>query len=1247
MTRNIIWICLFCLLPEQVSSITIGNKLVSLSFDEATGRLTSFKDEVSGRELLAQTASPLWQIWLKDGSRYQPAEPIRVETLPSPNALDISWCMEDGLRVAAKIRLDENSPLVRWRLQINNVPAQANEIQFPIISGMAKTEGDGDEELAVSTWLGSLIHAPRSQVNPSRPRVSYSWQSPGSLSMQMMALYGCQGDGLYFASNDTLSYAKSYEIGFDSLTTDWRMTHYPPQNGASDYAMPYEALVGPFRGDWLSAAAIYRQWARAQRWCRESRLLGGQTPRWVLDTDLWIWNRGRSENVLGEAADLKRRTGKRVNVFWHWWHGCSYDEGFPEYLPPREGQASFVRAVGQAHRKGIHCLTYMNSFQWGNSTESWERLGAERYAARDIGGGMYSHAFNVFTGRELTPMCMATGFWRNHYASLADSVVNRYGVDGVYMDQACMNLRCYAEGHGHAPGGGNYWMSSFRKLTEQIRHRAPATLAGEGSGEDWIPALDLFLTLEASRERYLGITDIETIPLYQAVYHDCAITFGSYSSLVYPPYDDLWPDEFRPQNRETSLPDEFNMQFRMEQARAFVWGMQPTLANYHGFLWDEKPREMEFLMRLVAVRHRALKYLLHGVYTRVPPLEVPRSDISLSRISIYAGRTGSTVTSATKSEPTIYSGAWRAADGSVALALANISDEEWTCHLRFPAAEYDIPQPCRIYVIGPDGRRRGAECSGGMVEADLSLAPRDVQVVEFVPSHRGKHDAHKSANKNAQSETTLRLTNRQQQTIDGFGASDAWSMWKIGTWEDSLQAQVADWLFSSENFEDGSPQGIGLSIWRFNAGAGSATQGDAAQINPDTRTEHFAQQTGQRRFLRLARERGVPTFLAFYNSPPIHLTQNGLATNTGRGGTLNLRPDAYDDFAAYIADMLQAAEREDGIHFDYVCPVNEPDGHWNWQGPKQEGSPATNREIAHIAREMDKEFTRRGITTKILVNESSDLRCMLSTHMTNWQRGNEIQCFWNPDSADTYVGNLSHIAPLLAGHSYWTNTPVLAPGHPDYEHTGLYGYRRQLKEAFDRVGADFWMTELCIMSNDDEIHGGGGFDFSMEVALYVARIIHYDLTVANARSWQWWRAAGGDYKDGLIRFYSAGEHPSSQHGMRKGAIRQNRVRDSKLLWTLGNYSRFVRPGAVRLEMKGEMKPDGVMCSAYRNIDGSTAIVAINYSKEAHILHIKGTRKKTARAYRTSDIEGENLKHIGSASLRNLELPARSVTTLLY
>jgi len=195
------------------------------------------------------------------------------------------------------------------------------------------------------------------------------------------------------------------------------------------------------------------------------------------------------------------------------------------------------------------------------------------------------------------------------------------------------------------------------------------------------------------------------------------------------------------------------------------------------------------------------------------------------------------------------------------------------------------------------------------------------------------------------------------------------------------------------------------------------------------------------------------------------------------------------------------------------------------------------------------------------------------------------------------------------------------------------------------VGKEFWMTELCIMGNDEEIRGGGGFDFSMEVALYVARVMHYDLTVANARSWQWWRAAGGNYKDGLLRMYVKGER-SGGRGRNRAVVQENMVRDSKLLWTIGNFSRFVRPGAVRLEMEGEMAHDGLMLSAYRNTDGTTAIVAINYSKQDMTVALDKKGSKKATAYRTSDVEGEDLKNVGEVNLKKASLPARSVTTFV-
>jgi O-glycosyl hydrolase len=483
-------------------------------------------------------------------------------------------------------------------------------------------------------------------------------------------------------------------------------------------------------------------------------------------------------------------------------------------------------------------------------------------------------------------------------------------------------------------------------------------------------------------------------------------------------------------------------------------------------------------------------------------------------------------------------------------------------------------------------------------------------------------------------ETFVVETAKARQTIRHFGASDAWSMQNIGLWpEVEEQERIADWLFSLETDHQGQPRGIGLSLWRFNLGAGSSEQGDSSYINKGTRTEcllqadgtwDWSRQEGQRRFLKMARERGVPHMLAFLNSPPVQFTLNGLATNTGRDGTLNLKADCYDNFALFMAKAVKGLEEHDGIHFDYLCPVNEPDGHWNWQGPKQEGSPATNREIARLARATSQALQQEGVSTELLVNESSDLRCLLGIYKTSWERGNTIRTLFSRDSTDTYLGETPQVPRLILGHSYWTNTPVRY----------MKRIRQELRDACQQYGIKFWQSEICIMSNDEEIGGGGGYDFTMKTGLYVARVIHHDLCYADAESWSWWRACGGNYKDGLIRVFD----------------RQHRSRDSRLLWCMGNYSRFIRPGAVRHEVTGSKREDpyGVMVSAYKNLDGTWAVVAINYSQDDQPFSLSlsdSATKTTWYPYRTSDADGETLRPL-PATDGTTTLAGRSITTFI-
>lgn len=56
------------------------------------------------------------------------------------------------------------------------------------------------------------------------------------------------------------------------------------------------------------------------------------------------------------------------------------------------------------------------------------------------------------------------------------------------------------------------------------------------------------------------------------------------------------------------------------------------------------------------------------------------------------------------------------------------------------------------------------------------------------------------------------------------------------------------------------------------------------------------------------------------------------------------------------------------------------------------------------------------------------------------------------------------------------------------------------------------------------------------------------------------------------------------------------VDPSKRLWAMANWSRFVRPGAVRVGASGS----GVRTSAFRNVDGAVAVQVINSGSERSV-----------------------------------------------
>ena len=94
----------------------------------------------------------------------------------------------------------------------------------------------------------------------------------------------------------------------------------------------------------------------------------------------------------------------------------------------------------------------------------------------------------------------------------------------------------------------------------------------------------------------------------------------------------------------------------------------------------------------------------------------------------------------------------------------------------------------------------------------------------------------------------------------------------------------------------------------------------------------------------------------------------------------------------------------------------------------------------------------------------------------------------------------------------------------------------------------------------------------------VAGWIHSALVVGEASAWlYWWYQASGD-NEGLVFSNSA-------------------TTLTKRCYTLGNYSKFVRPGYVMVDVTGNSNTN-LLLSAFKGTDGTVVVVAVNKGTSA-------------------------------------------------
>jgi len=482
------------------------------------------------------------------------------------------------------------------------------------------------------------------------------------------------------------------------------------------------------------------------------------------------------------------------------------------------------------------------------------------------------------------------------------------------------------------------------------------------------------------------------------------------------------------------------------------------------------------------------------------------------------------------------------------------------------------------------------------------------------------------------------------QTIESFAASDAWFTHYVGGyWAAEDKERIAELLFSKE-IVNGQPKGIGLSGWRFNLGGGTMQQGSASDIedisrraesfiDPVTGDLDWNRQAGQQYFLDKAKTYGVEQLVLFSNTPPVNYTINGKGYSSN-GASANLKPTHYGDFARYMVSVLDYFKSNKGISFDFVSPVNEPQ--YNWGDPGQEGSGWQNSEIKKLAVELDGALEEKGLQTKVLLAEAAAWNHLYESD-GDPGRKQVIRNLFSPGSAH-YVGDLKHVAPIIAGHSYWT----------DGNWQNLLATRKQVAQSASEAGLKVYQTEWSMLGDGYDANEFVGFEKAsfLDIALYMAKVIHTDLVYAQVASWSYWTALSTERWGHKNRFLLIKVTPG---GGDYGDLTQSGTHEaSKTLWVLGNHSLFIRPGYTRVDLQLNGTSKDRFGSAYLSPDKKrlvavyTNLSGTSFNAKAQI---PGKGIASIKAYTTSATQNLAERTVDRES--PIVINPQTVTTVVY
>jgi len=397
------------------------------------------------------------------------------------------------------------------------------------------------------------------------------------------------------------------------------------------------------------------------------------------------------------------------------------------------------------------------------------------------------------------------------------------------------------------------------------------------------------------------------------------------------------------------------------------------------------------------------------------------------------------------------------------------------------------------------------------------------------------------------------------QKMDGFGASllEAGLMC-INTLPADKQEEVLRALFDPEHGAGFSAMKTVIGATDFQSAGPFFTYDDTPG---DVAMKHFSiardlGPNGEITFIKRARKYGKFVLQAPMDYPP-----DWMLTNATDREKQDVNPKYYDALAHYYLLYLQQYAKN-GVFIDYLSLFNEPSVY----------TKIPYNEIRDLLKDhVGPLLEKSGIKTRIQLSEAPS-------------RENASQNYHlalDDPQARKYVSGLAY-------HGYdWTKPDAfakIAAIHAKYPQFPM------------------WMTEVC---HAYEI----GEPRTMPMPLYNyddgdlwGNMIMSDIE-AGASAWIYWNMVlnekGGPW---LVSPVHGNPDPNEQHPVVIIDSRTHKVIYTGLYYYLAHFSKFVRPGDVRIQTTG--KADKVRSMAFRAPDGKVVVQLINSRKETVKAQVK-------------------------------------------